>query len=278
VYLMFGHYTSAMTDTVMGRLASARADLEKGIAACAAIDPALYLSPAAGDPKAVMLSYLALIDMCEGRAVPCRKNIAAALREAEASRMSYSIALALLIRVVIEAFGGAADAGDGDLDALRDFARDRGMAFFEANEIALRGWKLARRGQTQAGLLMLRDGLARYRATQSGVWVWTMLRMQAQVLGWAGRAAEGLAVLDEAELVAAGLDAEFESSPLACARGDLLARAGDAAAAMAAFDRAEDLARQSGALHFAAQARQARARALAHGGFPSATREIYGAA
>jgi class 3 adenylate cyclase len=278
VHVMFGHYTSAMTDTVMGRLARAREYLEKGIAACAAIDPAMYLSPAAGDPKAVMLSYLALIDMCEGRTGPSRENIAAALCAAQASGLSYSIALALLIRVVIEAFGGAADEGDGDLDALRDFARDRGMAFFEAIEIPLRGWMIARRGETRAGLVMLRDGLTRYRATQSGVWVWTMLRMQAQVLGWCGRAAEGLAVLDEAELEAAGLDAEFEISLLACARGELLTRAGDTAAAMAAFNRAEFLARQSGAQLFAAQARQARERALSHGSFAPMPCENSGAA
>jgi tetratricopeptide (TPR) repeat protein len=259
---MFGHYTGAMTDTVMGRLDRARLDLESGIAACAGMDKATYLAPAVGDPKAVMRSYLALIDMCEFRLESCRHGIAQALQEARESGLSYSIALALLVRVVIEAFGGSADEGDGDLDALRDFARDRGMAFFEAIEMPLRGWMLARRGDLSGGLATLQDGLARYRDTQSGVWIWTILRMQAQVLGWAGRPEDGLAMLDEADEAAASLDSEFEISVLARVRGELLAQLGEPAAALAAFNRAEYLARLAGAELFARQARQARQHAL----------------
>jgi class 3 adenylate cyclase len=262
VHAMFGHYTGAMTDTVMGRLDRARLDLESGIAACAGMDKATYLAPAVGDPKAVMRSYLALIDMCEFRLESCRHGISQALQEARESGLSYSIALALLVRVVIEAFGGSADEGDGDLDALRDFARDRGMAFFEAIEMPLRGWMLARRGDLSGGLATLQDGLARYRDTQSGVWIWTILRMQAQVLGWAGRPEDGLAMLDEADEAAASLDSEFEISVLARVRGELLAQLGEPAAALAAFNRAEYLARLAGAELFARQARQARQHAL----------------
>lgn len=262
VHAMFGNYTSGMTDTVIGRLGRARSFLEQGIAACAEMSPASYAAPTVGDPKAIMLAYLALIDMSEGKPESCTRNMAAALHAAHETKLPYSIALTLLVRATIEAFIGAPNEGDGHLDALRGFARDRGMAFFVSLEIQLRGWAVARQGDTETGLALLREGLARYRATQSGVWTWTFLRMQAQVLGWTGQTSAGLAVLDEADQAAAVVGSEFEASVRARVRGDLLAQAGQMEPALAALARAETIAVRHGVSLFADQAAEARRQLL----------------
>ena len=262
VQRMFGLYSSGMTDTVIGNLGTARGFLQGGIDACGAMEPASYLVPAVGDPKPIMRAYLAMIGMCEGKSQESRQNIALALREAQATKLSYSMALSLTVRVMITAFGGAPDEGDGDLDALRDFAGQRGMVFFEAIEISLRGWAIARRGDHAAGLRMLHDGLTRYRDTRSGVWTWTFLRMQGEMQGWLGRPDDGLVSLDAADRAAEAADAAFEQSVLLRARGQLLAQSGQRDAAESAFARAAAAAGGQGAHLFARQAEEARARAL----------------
>jgi class 3 adenylate cyclase len=260
VAAMFGDYTTGMTEAMMGRFTSASRILKKGIAACDGLDPAIYLAPATGDPKAVMRSFLSMVETHQGLREASARSIRLALREAQDTKLSYSIALAMLVKVTNESFGGAADEGDADLDTLRDFARSRGMEFFEALERPLRGWMIARRGDTQTGLAMLRDGLERYRDTQSRVWVNTFLRMQAEVLGWRGRIGEALAVLDEADAASLCVETAYEASIAARVRGEILARAGDAAAADAAFARAAAAAMRAGADLHAAQAATAQAR------------------
>ena len=257
---LYGCYASGMTETVMGHFAVARAFLEEGLRACAEMNAASYIAPAVGDPKAIMQAYLALIDLCEGRLEESRRNMTVALQAAHETKLTYSIALTLLVRVTIAAFDSAVDPNDGELDALRDFASAHGMAFFESIEMCLRGWARARRGEHDAGLALLDFGLHRYRATQSGVWVWTFLRMKAEVLGWKGKAAEALATLDEADAAARRVDAQFEIPVLARARAELLALAGRREAALAEFDRAAASAHALGAPLFARQAMQARRR------------------
>jgi tetratricopeptide (TPR) repeat protein len=210
-----------------------------------------------------MRSFLAMVETHQGRPAAAARSIALALREARETKLGYSIALALLVKVTNQSFGGAPDMGDGDLNALRDFARSRGMAFFEALECPLRGWVIARRGDTKAGLAMLRDGLEGYRATQSRVWINTFLRMQAEILSWRGQFDEALAMLDEAQAASACVDTAFEDAITARVRGEILARTGHAAAADAAFARAVAAAADSGAHLHAAQAKAAQARLLA---------------
>jgi class 3 adenylate cyclase len=260
VAALFSDYTTGTTQAIMGRFTGAAYILQQGIAACDGLDPAFYLAPATGDPKAVMRALLSMVETHQGRREASARSIGTALREAAETKMSYSIALALLVKVTNECFGGAPDNGFDDLDNLRDFAGRSGMEFFEAMETPLRGWMIARRGDTAAGLAMLRDGLERYRATQSRVWIYTFLRMQAEVLGWRGEVEAGLAVLDEAEAASASANTGFEDSIMARARGELLARAGKMKAARAAFGRAEQLAVAAGARLHAEQARAAQAR------------------
>jgi len=260
VAAMFSAYTTGMTEAMMGRFAAAAPILENGIAGCAGLDPAIYLAPATGDPKAVMRAFLSMVQTHQGRREASALSIALAIREARETKLSYSIALALLVKVTNQSFGGAPDEGDADLDALRDFAAGRGMEFFDTLEIPLRGWMIARRGDTALGLAMLRDGLARYRATQSRVWIYTFLRMQAEILGWRGQLADALAMLDEAEAASAAAETAYEAAIAARVRGEVLARAGDWPEAEACFALAERRARESGARLHAEQARAARAR------------------
>jgi hypothetical protein len=180
LHIMCGFYASGMTDTVMGHFTTARDFLEKGLKACAQLSPADFTA-SVGDPSAIMAAYLSLIAMCQGRMAESRHYTTLSLKAAYETKLTYSIALALSMRATIRVFGGVPDEGDADLDALRDFAGAHGMVFFESIEICFRGWETARRGDHAAGLHMLEEGFAKYLKTQSGVWLWTFLRMKAEM-------------------------------------------------------------------------------------------------
>jgi class 3 adenylate cyclase/tetratricopeptide (TPR) repeat protein len=267
LHQLYGSYSSGLTDTVMGRFAQARYFLEQGLTTCAVLGSASYTGSAVGDPNAIMLAYLALIELCEGQLEKCRRNVVAALQAARETKLTYSIALAMLVRLTVTAFDGAPDQGDADLDDLRDFARTHDMAFFGSIEICMRGWAYARRGNHDAGLALLEDGLAKYLSTQSGVWLWTFLRMKAEVLGWKGDIDAAFAALDEAYAVAARVDAEFDTPVFDRVRGELLAHAGRCDAALAALARAEARAKALGSHLFAQQAAEARSRLFGSGQF-----------
>ena len=83
-------------------------------------------------------------------------------------------------------------------EASRALAGEQGFAFFLAFGTVLRGWALAEQGQSDVGMLQIRQGMAAYRATGAEVDRAYCLALLAEAYGQGKRYDEGLAVLEEA--------------------------------------------------------------------------------
>jgi predicted ATPase len=78
------------------------------------------------------------------------------------------------------------------------WAREHEFALYTALGTLMRGWAVAMQGQGEAGLALLRQGLAAYRATGAVVGQALYLGLRAEAYGEVGQAAAGLGTLAEA--------------------------------------------------------------------------------
>jgi predicted ATPase len=114
----------------------------------------------------------------------------------------------------------------------------------------LQGWCLASRGQPVAGIGLLRQGLADWRATGAVSHRPYHLALLAQALAQAGRLDEALTALDEGLALAAATGECFMCAELHRLRGEWLLAGADpssANAAEAALRQALDVARRQSA-------------------------------
>jgi class 3 adenylate cyclase/predicted ATPase len=116
-------------------------------------------------------------------------------------------------------------------DALMALGFRHDFPFFAAGGTVFRGWCLSALGQPGEGLRVLTEGIAHYRATGALQNVPLFLTMLAQAFGRAGRAAEGLSHLDQAEQVLNTTQERWAEVELRHVRGELLVAVGEHAAA-----------------------------------------------
>jgi class 3 adenylate cyclase/tetratricopeptide (TPR) repeat protein len=83
-------------------------------------------------------------------------------------------------------------------EASMTLSTAQGFAMWLAQATILRGWALAMQGQGEEGIVQIQQGLDAWRATGSELAVPSFLALLAEAYGTVGRAADGLAALDEA--------------------------------------------------------------------------------
>lgn len=104
-------------------------------------------------------------------------------------------------------------------------ARDKGIAHYAAWALMLLGWAAVVRGDTDAGLGRLRDGLSALRTSGIRYHLPHRLAVRAEAVAAAGRLDEALDAIDEAiEEVAPTGEAWYEAEALRTKAGMLLAR------------------------------------------------------
>ena len=83
-------------------------------------------------------------------------------------------------------------------EAAITLCADQGFALYLAVGTIVRGWALAKQGQTKDGIAQIRQGLAGLRATGAEVFTPYYLALLAETYGRDGQAGEGLTVVGEA--------------------------------------------------------------------------------
>jgi predicted ATPase len=124
-------------------------------------------------------------------------------------------------------------------------AADQGMSFWQAGGTILRGWAVAEGGDVAEGVALLRQGLDAWQATGSVTYRTYFLGLLAEVLGRAGRVADGLEVLDEALALVEETSERLFEAELYRLRGEL--RHATGREAEDDFRRALAVARRQGA-------------------------------
>ena len=96
------------------------------------------------------------------------------------------------------------------------------FAFYRAMGMIMRGWALTQRAQQSEGIAEMRAGLNAYQVTGAVVLRPAYLSLLAEAYGNAGRAEEGLAVLDEAQKLADKCQEHWWQAELYRLKGELI--------------------------------------------------------
>jgi predicted ATPase len=153
-------------------------------------------------------------------------------------------------------------------------AQAQGFEFLSGFAKVNRGWALARLGRADDGIGEIRDGIAVWRRSGTGLWEPRHLLLLAEALVGDGRGDK--AVADEALAVACRTGQGHFESPLLVARGDALLTVGGEAAAEAErhYREAVEVARAQAARSWELRAAARLARLWHARGETTATRDL----
>jgi predicted ATPase/DNA-binding winged helix-turn-helix (wHTH) protein len=229
------------------------------------------------DQRATALAFLARVLWLQGFPDQAARTVETSIDEARATNHANSLCYVLGHAACLIALL------NGDLATAEHYA---GMLLDESTRQALPVWRALgrsyqgalaiKRGDVMTGLRLLQAGFdelgeAGFAALQ------LIPLLTAEVLGRAGRIAEGLAAIEEAIDRSERTEECWRMGELLCVKGELLLSQGTEGAAAVAedlFRRALDLARRQGALSWELRAAMSLARLVRDQGRPAAAETI----
>jgi predicted ATPase len=157
-----------------------------------------------------------------------------------------SLVQALALAASVHQYRREVPAAHDQAAAAMTLATAQGFALWLARGTILHGWALALRGQSEAGLAAMRQGLAADLATGDTLWRPYFLGLLAEAYGAGGHPDAGWTALAEALAGTETTEARFSAAELSRLQGALLLQQAvpDAAQAEACFQQALAIARQ----------------------------------
>ena len=197
-HVVGGHRTLGESLSALGELTAARTSLEHGLALSSRhhdhSDAVLYDQ----DPEIDCLSRLANVLWRLGYPDQARQRCDEALRLARELGHPVSLASTLAWTITLYQHVRAAKTIEDYAEPLITLGIERGLPFWLALGITLRGWALAQQGQHEEGVSLMREGMANFRATGAEIRLPFCLALLAEAQGTAGQYEEGLRMLTEA--------------------------------------------------------------------------------
>ncbi|HEY1377859.1 MAG TPA: AAA family ATPase, partial [Gemmataceae bacterium] len=259
------HQASAVTTLCLGEPAATVGHMERGVALYDPQRHGLHTDVFGHDPGVACRAFGAVALWLLG--FPDR-----ALHESgEAVRLGHELsqpntqALALHFAAMLRQFRREPVAAGVLAELSAAIAADQGFSFWHAGGTVLRGWAAAVGGDP-AGVELVRDGLAAWRATGSVTYETYFLGLLAEVLGRHGYTAEARRLVDEALALAGRTSEGLFAAELHRLRGEFLLAGGDAVGrsrAEGCFREALATARRQGARSLELRAAMSLARLLA---------------
>ncbi|HTQ54935.1 MAG TPA: AAA family ATPase [Bryobacteraceae bacterium] len=162
----------------------------------------------------------------------------------------FSLAIALDYAALLHAFQGASrTALEYGQEALAVCSK-YGFAYYLAMGNIVTGWAIAAEGEAARGLQQVRAGLDALRVLGAELRLPYYLALQAETMGRAGLAGEGLASVSNGFAFASKNGELWCLAELHRVQGELLALQGNTASARASFGRGVEAARLAGSLAF----------------------------
>jgi len=242
--LVLAHQSCGTGYMLRGRFALSRSFLETVLSL---YDPNAHrsLGPQTGShPQVVAQGYLGVVLLCLG--FPDQAELRTNAAIAEARRLAHSPTLAsaaLMPSAILLSLAGA----NGDLhervEELVVVAGEQSFPQWHAAGTIYRGWVTAKNDAAE-GILVLRSGLAAYRATGSELLMPHHTALLARACEMAGQIEEALTVLDEALQIAGRTGERWLDAELHRHKGELLLRQGHPEAAEELYRKALSIARE----------------------------------
>jgi DNA-binding winged helix-turn-helix (wHTH) protein/tetratricopeptide (TPR) repeat protein len=247
VGLRWAHNALGVTLHFMGQLVQARAHLEESLTFSTpdlSLADGFVFDPGV-DSRCALTEILYLLGYPD-QALQCSQEALALARELA---QPFSLAAALGRAAHIHRLRGAQQDAQTLEEASLALYREQGFTQGAAQEMVWQGWDRVTQGDAEGGIAQMCQGLEALRATGAEIERPWLLSAVARAYGQAGRADEGLAVLEEALATVDKTGKYLDASGLYRRKGDLLlAQHGPwgkgAAEAEACFDQALAIARQ----------------------------------
>ena len=242
-----GHRALGVNMVYLGNLEEARSHFEQGLCLYDSNDSDFHESVSPQDARVTMLMYSALAEAWLG--FPERAILASRLARAEAQRLLSAFSLAMVHGLTCALYWSLEARTEVAEHAAAGMALsvERGFPHHIAQNMVWRGWALAREGQIDDGLSLLREGIARYRETESPSLVALFLAALAEAALRAGKLEEGHNAVEEALSIATRIEEHCIEPELYRLQGELLRLLGQEENAQASLDRAIAVAREQAA-------------------------------
>jgi DNA-binding winged helix-turn-helix (wHTH) protein/predicted ATPase len=199
-FLLWAHTVQGLASATMGELPTALRHLEAGIGL---YDSQLHRPSrtriAQQDPHVTNLSYAALTLWRLGYPDQARKRVDEALTWAQELAHPSNLALVLDVAAAgVNILLRDVQAVYTYTEMLMKLAHEQGFPYWLARAAIRQGWVSAERGQVEAGITKLRQGMDTVRAAGAELGTSPILAQLAEAYGKIGQEGEGLLLLAEA--------------------------------------------------------------------------------
>jgi class 3 adenylate cyclase/predicted ATPase len=198
VLLQQAHNALAGALLHLGELAAAQAHLQQGLALYNPQQHRVMVLRLGNDLGVFFLAYMVRSLWLLGYPDQALQQSQKALTMAQELAHPFSLTYALTFAAFGHQFRREAQATHMRAEAACALAGEQGIGFFLAVGTVLRGWALAEQGQSDAGIVQMREGMAVCRTTGAEADRPYFLALAAEAYGREGRYDEGLAMLEEA--------------------------------------------------------------------------------
>jgi predicted ATPase/transcriptional regulator with XRE-family HTH domain len=249
ILLQQAHNVLAGASLHLGELSAAQAHLQQGLALYDRQQHRALVLRLGMDLGVFFLAYMVRPLWLLGYPDQAITQSQKALTMAQELAHPFSLTYALTFAALGHQFRREVQATHMRAEASCALAGEKGIAFFVAFGTGLRGWALAKQGQSDAGLLQMREGMAACRATGAEADRPYFLTLVAEAYGREGRYGEGLAMLEEALALVDQSEERYWEAEIHRLKGELLlARSAEnQVEAESCLDKALDVARRQGA-------------------------------
>jgi tetratricopeptide (TPR) repeat protein len=180
------------------------------------------------DPGLLALGDAAKIFWYRGYPDQALERVRHCLALAQTLSHPLSLAEALCAVAHVHLFRREGQEAQAHAEAVQTLTHEHGFAWWLGVGIGLQGWALVEcaarsgaRGQGEAGLVQIREGLAAVRATEAELWVPLLLGALAQGFAQGGQAQEGLRVIAEALAIVEKNEERWTEAELYRLKGEL---------------------------------------------------------
>jgi adenylate cyclase len=227
--LQVAHTLAGLPLLGTARLDAAREHLERGVALYDFEQHRSLASEHGDDPGLTSLAFLAIVLWFLGYPDRALARIREAQALAERLAIPYCRVVALSFTGWVLVRRREAAAAEACCEAMMTLAAEQGFSFLLAEGAIFRGWAMAQQGRTDAGIELMRRGLAAHGGAGAQMGRPSHQALLADACGKAGRPEEGLEVIEEALATVAETDDRAYEAELYRLKGELLCQLGESA-------------------------------------------------
>ena len=272
--LVLGHLASGRNQFIGGRFAPARSHLEEVLVHDDPVSHHSLVAQTGTHLHVVARAHLGIVLFALGFPGQAMAQSRAAIAGARKLAHPPSLAASLTLGTILLSLVGDTAALDQRAHQLIDVATEQGFPFRRAMGTVSRGWVKVENGAVAEGILLLRNGLAAYRATEAEVWVPYYVALLAGACEIAGQIDESLTLLEEAFQIVERTGERWFEAELHRQKGRLLLQQEHAEAAEEHYREALSIAVEQEAKLWELRAAVSLARLYRYQGRPTEARDL----